>query len=146
MPKGVEYPGCYILDKLIYVTGGAWIEDEDLKTTDMIQIYDIVDKSWKYTEIRLPNPVFCHISIPLDSAHALIFGGASQDSEEYHETLLVSQHRFDDISEIPYGVSCLCPNYALSFENSIFTINDRHQLLIFNRSKRDWKICNFDLN
>ncbi|CAG9322507.1 unnamed protein product [Blepharisma stoltei] len=142
IPIGVEYPGAYILGHLVFVTGGARVESGDLQTIDLIQIYDLSEKIWKSTDIKLPYPVYFHIAMPIDSLHALVFGGASEE-EDISETLLISQFGYDSIAEMPCGISPLLPYYSVTFENSIYTANDSRQLLCFNRSKREWKQYEF---
>lgn len=136
MVRGVEYPGCYIFNDVIYATGGA--TDSGTPFSNEIQYYSFADAEWELSEVVLPIPLYYHIAIPIDKAQILVIGGIGEE-EPNHFVFLVSHDKYESISTIPLETPPIFPYFSLDSPSLIYIVNDQSSLLIYNRVTRNWE-------
>ena len=139
LPIGVEYPGCFEINRKIYVTGGCYIQNSPI-ILDKMQVYNILDGVWVTLEINLPKRLFGHLCAIVDNNKIIIVGGVTEESLSNSECWIFDTKNISEFNKIAEGYELFFPFYSNVFKGEIYCFSEENLLLMFNLRLSVWTI------
>jgi N-acetylneuraminic acid mutarotase len=138
--QGCVFPGCFVIENEIWVTGGL-IRDENVsRVSDLIQIYNIERNEWRQNPFPLLRPSYLHGVVQLDSGAILIFGGLrEQNSNRFSYELGKS-----DRVELPLRISMSMIDPPVLSGGCVFAFSDEMLVFKYHVNEEQWEILDPD--
>lgn len=137
LPRGVEYPGCFVLNNSLYVTGGSYISGQDSFIIDSVQIFDLDKQIWIDHSLELPISLYTHMCAELEDDRVLIFGGADEEDDNNYECYIFDGVSFKNVCSLPERATAF-PYYSVVFNNEVITFNDENVIFTYSVSSDSW--------
>jgi N-acetylneuraminic acid mutarotase len=138
LPRGVEYPGCFVLNNSLYVTGGSYISGQDPLIVDSVQIFDLATETWISHSLELPISLYTHMCAQLEDDRVIIFGGADEEDDNNYECYIFDGNSFKQVCSLPENSATAFPYYSVVFNNEVITYNDENDIFTYSVSSDSW--------
>lgn len=131
MPLPCVFPGVFVQDSNIWVTGGLTKNPETI-VLDAIRTYNIDKNSWSLSNLKLLRPSYLHGCAIYPDGHVLIYGGLRDQMSNRFSYWLGSSTR----KELPekHSMSFIEPSILY---NKLYAFNDEMTLFEY---ENNWKI------
>lgn len=139
MLQGCVFPGCFVLENEVWVTGGLIRNENVSRVSDMIQIYNIEINQWRQNSFPLLRPSYLHGSIQTPES-ILIFGGLREQNSNRFSYVLGRSERV----ELPLRISMSMLDPAILYEDCLYAFSDEMLVFKYHVEEEEWEILDPD--